>query len=215
MASGDGPRRRLGRGVLAAVVLPPIAFLALTVAASRAMHVPLPDFSRDPTATLHGSALTGVQSNVGVLVWWTGAAVAFFAAFLAPREGSDAAASSFLIWSGAITAVLTLDDLFQFHEDLAERYLRLNDKIVVAIYGIAVLAYLVRFRRLILRTDYPLLVAGLALFAGSNAVDLLLQDRWLSDWRIFVEDGLKLLGIVSWSAYLIRASRQLTARQAR
>jgi len=194
--------------VAAAIVVPPLVFLALTIVASRAMQVPLPNFSRDPTATLQGSALTGVQSNLGVLVWWTGAAVAFFAAQSLDGRRRDDVARRFLIWSAAITAVLTLDDLLQFHEDLAERYLRLDDKVVVGAYGLAVVVYLVRFRELIFRTEYPLLVAGLALFAGSSAVDLLLQDRWLSEWRIFVEDGLKLLGIASWSGYLIRTSLQ-------
>jgi hypothetical protein len=144
-----------------------------------------------------------------VLVWWAASSMCFFAAIAVRRAGHDAALQEFLLWSGTITAVLTLDDLFQFHEDLAVRYLRIDDKLVVLTYGVAVLAYLVRFRRIILKSEYPLLLAGLALFGGSNVVDVALQDRWISDWRIFVEDGLKLLGIVSWSAYLIRTALQL------
>jgi hypothetical protein len=37
-----------------------------------------------------------------------------------------------------------------------------------------------------------------------------LSDRWTSDGRIFLEDGLKLLGIAGWSSYLIRTTFQLT-----
>jgi hypothetical protein len=211
METDHAARRRVGPAVIAATFGPAVALLALTAAASVVARVPLTVFSRDPTATLGGNPLTGVQSHLGVLVWWAAAAVCFLGAALLRRARRDPASTAFLVWSGSITAVLTLDDLFQFHEDLAVRYLRIEDKVVVLAYGLAVLTYLVRYRRIILRSDYPLLLAGLVLFAASNAVDVVLQDRWMSDWRIFVEDGLKLLGIASWSSYLIRTSYQLAA----
>jgi hypothetical protein len=206
------PRRGLGRGVLAAVLLPPAVLLALTVVASRAGDIPLGLFSRDPTATLNANPLTGVQSQLGVLVWWAGASISFFAGAVLHRARRDRTLVEFLRWSASITAVLTLDDLFQFHEDLAERYFGLNDAVVVVVYGLAVLVYLVRFRRVILRSQYVLLVAGLTLFAGSNLVDALLQDRWMSEWRIFLEDGFKLFGIVNWSAFLILTSLEMMTR---
>ncbi|MFN2565544.1 MAG: hypothetical protein ABR499_11130 [Gemmatimonadaceae bacterium] len=202
-------RRGAGLALLAAIYVPTVLFLALTVLASTAAHIPLATFSRDPTATLGGNPLTGVQSNLGVLVWWAAAGICFFAGAVLRRSPGEQSLVGFLTWSGSITGVLTLDDLFQFHEDLAVRYLRLDDKLVVLAYGVAVVTYLVRYRRTIVRSDYPLLVAGLVLFAASNAVDVVLQDRWASEWRIFVEDGFKLFGIVSWSAYLIRTSLQL------
>lgn len=212
METDYAPRPRIGRGVLAAISLLPAALLVLTIVASRRANVPLAVFSRDPAATFAGHPLTGVQSHLGVLVWWAGASIALFAAALLRHARGDRASSAFLVWSGVISAVLTLDDLFQFHEDLAPRHLGLHDKIVVFAYGVAVLAYLVRFRRAILRSAYPLLLAGLVLFGGSNVVDLVLQGRWLSEWRIFVEDGFKLYGIVSWTAYLVVTSLTLTAR---
>ena len=203
-------RRRVGPAVLAATFGPAVLLLALTVAASAAMRLPLALFVRDATATLGGNPLTGVQSHLGVLAWWAAAAICFFGAAVLRRERRDRSSTAFLVWSGSITAVLALDDLFQFHEDLAVRYLRLDDKAVVLVYGVAVVTYLVRYRRMILRSDYSLLAAGLALFAASNVVDVFLQDRWTSDARIFVEDGLKLLGIAGWSSYLIRTTFQLT-----
>jgi hypothetical protein len=211
----DAPRRRVSHALLALTLVPPIVLIAATAVAHVIARVPLAVFSRDPTATLGANPLTGVQSHVGVLVWWAAAGICIFAAAVAQRSGRGSMPVQFLVWSAAITAVLTLDDLFQVHEDLAVRYLGINDKVVVLAYGLAVLTYLVRFRRLILQTSYPLLVAGLGLFAGSNAVDLVLQDRWLSDWRIFVEDGLKLLGIACWSAYLIDTAFQLTRHRAK
>ena len=210
MEADHQSRRRVGPGVLAATFGPAVLVLALTAAASAATHLPLALFVRDATATLGGNPLTGVQSHLGVLVWWAAAAVCFFGAALL-RERQDRSGTTFLVWSGSITAVLALDDLFQFHEDLAVRYLRVDDKAVVLVYGVAVVTYLVRCRKMILWSDYSLLVAGLTLFAASNVVDVFLQDRWMSDGRIFLEDGLKLLGIASWSSYLVRTTFQLTA----
>jgi hypothetical protein len=215
MQTDDAPRRRVSHALLALTVVPPIILIAATAVAHVIARIPLAVFSRDPTATLGGNPLTGVQSHVGVLVWWVAAGICIFAAAVVQRSGGGSRPVQFLLWSGSITAVLTLDDLFQVHEDLAVRYLGINDKVVVLAYGLAVLTYLVRFRRFILRTHYPLLVAGLGLFAGSNAVDLVLQARWLSDWRIFVEDGLKLLGIACWSAYLIDTAFQLAGHTAK
>jgi len=37
------------------------------------------------------------------------------------------------------------------------------------------------------------------------------QERWSSPWRILFEDGFKLLGIVSWSSYLIRTCSRTAA----
>lgn len=209
MEADHQSRRTMGPAVLAATFGPAVLLLALTAAASAAMRLPLALFVRDPAATLGGNPLTGVQSHLGVLVWWAAAAVCFFGAAVLRRTRHDRPGTAFLVWSACITAVLTLDDLFQVHEDLAVRYFRLDDKIVVLAYGVAVMTYLVRYRRMILRSDYFLLAAGLALFAASNVVDVLLQDRWTSDARIFVEDGLKLLGIAGWSSYLIRTTFQL------
>lgn len=207
MEANNHSRTRLGPAVITATFGPAVVVLALTVAASAATGIPLATFVRDPAATLGGNPLTGIQSHVGVLVWWAAAAACFLgAALVRPHNQSDTA---FLVWSGTITAVLTLDDLFQFHEDLAVRYFGFDDRAVTLAYGVAVLIYLVRYRGTILRTDYFLLAAGLALFAASNVVDGLFTDRWPADTRIFVEDGFKLLGIAGWSSYLVRTVLQL------
>jgi hypothetical protein len=110
---------------------------------------------------------------------------------------------SFLGWSGLLTTVLLLDDLFLFHESLAPDYLGLRQRLVLLSYGIATAWYLARFRRIVLGPDVRVLLAALVFFTMSVFVDAL-QERWPSPWRILFEDGFKLLGIASWSAYLTR-----------
>jgi hypothetical protein len=108
----------------------------------------------------------------------------------------------FLFWSGLITSVLLLDDFFLLHDALIPRYLGLSEKVIFLGYGMVTASYLLRFRRIVLHSDYAVVVA-LAAFAFSIFIDAF-QSSWPSPWRILFEDGIKLLGIVSWSTYLSR-----------
>jgi len=64
---------------------------------------------------------------------------------------------------------------------------------------------------IIIRSGWIFLLLAFVFFGLSLVVDLFLQNRWHSPWRIFFEDGFKLLGIVSWSCYLIQSSLQTIA----
>ena len=110
---------------------------------------------------------------------------------------------AFLFWSGLITSVLLLDDFFLLHDALIPRYLGLSEKVIFLGYGIVTAWYLLRFRHIVLGAEYAVLFVALVGFALSILIDAF-QSRWPSPWRILFEDGFKLLGIVSWSTYLIR-----------
>ena len=198
---------------LAVVYGPTIIFLALTLGASRYADIPMAAFSRDPAATLKAHPLTGVQSNLGVLVWWAAAAIGFFGYAVLRQRRSDATLRSFLLWSSVVTAVLALDDFFLFHDDLGPRYMKLNQNLIQLGYGALLVWHLLRFRRHILHSAYLLLLLSLAFFGSSVIIDFF-QHHWSSPWRIFFEDGFKLLGIVSWSAYLIQSCFQACAARA-
>ena len=189
---------------LAAVYVPTLLILSATVWANFQAAVPFSFFSRDATATFNGHPLTGVQSTIGVLVWWAAAGICFFSYAVLRGARKDKLLPAFLLWAGAISALLALDDMFLIHEDLAHRYLSLNEKVVFLGYGALTLWWLIRFRRTILDSEYLLLILALTFFGSSIVVDLL-QHHLSSPSRIFFEDGFKLLGIVSWSGYLMGA----------
>jgi hypothetical protein len=196
--------------------LVPSALLLFAVALlSVSRQIPVGMFTRDPTALADMDPLTGVLSNLGVLLWSATAAITLFGAALL-KGAQPAQMSRFLFWSGALTLVLTLDDLFQFHEDLAERYLGLKDGTFYLALGLAMIGYLARFRRMILRSGYALVfVFALAFFAFSVAIDSVL-DRWLwrlGTWEVFAEDGAKFLGIASWFGYFARTTYRLLAER--
>ena len=177
--------------------------LAIAALVSVYRDVPIGFVLRDPLATLHAHPLTGALSNVGVLVWCAAAAICFLTrTLLRQQEGTDEV-RAFLLWSGLISVVLLLDDFFQFHDGLVPTYLGLSEEPIFLGYGLLTAWYLVRFRHVILASEWGVLFAALAFFALSMLVDAF-QERWSSPWRILFEDGFKLLGIVSWSSYLIR-----------
>jgi len=169
--------------------------------------------ARDPIATLGGDPLTGVQSSLGVVIWWSAAAVCLFSWAVVRRAGDNHKIASFLLWSGLITAWLAFDDLFMFHDGIAQEFLGLRERAVVASYLLVIGLYLVWFRKTIRRSEWLLLAVSLALFAGSIVGDFVSQQMALAAGQDtppeelnYFEDVLKLLGIVGWSAYFIRFS---------
>src|SRR5688500_2015555 len=199
------PRRQLGLNfsTLALIYGPTLLLFALTSWATFQADLSISFFSRDPTATLKGHPLTGMQSTLGVLVWWAAAGICFFSCLVLQRSQGNTKLFSCLLWSGVIVSVLALDDMFLIHKDLARRYLSLNVKYVFLAYGLLVVWYVIKFRRNIFDSEYFLLFLAFALLGSSILVDFF-QNKWLSPARILFEDGAKLLGIVTWSAYLIR-----------
>lgn len=167
--------------------------------------------TRDVAAIAGIHPLSGILSSVGILFWWTSATIWFFAAFLR-RVFQGTSGVGFLIYSGLLSAYLGLDDLFQFHEYLAPTYLEVSEG---AVYGLLVFAtafYLWRYRRSFQRPDGVLLLIALAFLSGSVVVDVALEPwLWrLKDWTLFIEDGLKWLGICFWTAFcVVRCTRDL------
>lgn len=203
-------QRSLNFSALAIIYGPTFFVLAVTLWAKFQANVPISFFSLDPTATLNGHPLTGMQSTLGVLVWCAAAGICFFSYLLLQRTQGNKQFCSFLLWSGAISAVLALDDMFLVHEDLAHRYLLLDEEVVFLAYGFLVVWYLIKFRRNILDSEYLLLLLAFAFFGSSIVVDLF-QSKWTFPGRIFFEGGAKLLGIVTWSGYLIRTCFHVVA----
>jgi hypothetical protein len=198
------PARSLGRPGPALVLwTSALAVLAVSAAASVWLGIQIAFFVRDPVTTLNGHPLTGVLSNVGVLLWCTAAAICFFAS--AVLRGRRSALAAFFVWSAIVTTVLLLDDFFLFHDDLARRIFGLKQRHVELAYLVGVVGYLLAFRRVLFESDWGLLFVALALFAVSMGVDQI-QHRWPSPWRIGVEDGAKFLGIVGWMGFFVQTA---------
>lgn len=171
------------------------------------MHVvrgiPVQDMTRD-VADIGGiHPFAGFLSSLGILLWAASGAIWIFSALLLHAAGAHGQ-TSFAFGFGTVTWLLAVDDLFQLHESLGPAYLGWNEGIGYALLGASVLALLAVHRSSIVASRYlPLLISFLCLGA-SVFVDVL--EPWL--WRtrslaFLLEDGLKWLGIVGWSAYAV------------
>jgi len=164
--------------------------------------IPFGTLTGDPAAIGGDPLYTGFLSQVGLFFWSAAAAVSLFSAAVLSPHPDAVELRRFLLASGLLTLVLGLDDAFLLHEGLFP-YFGVPEILVYATYAGAVLFYLTRFASTIRRTEYVLLGTALLFFGISVALDLLEPpgiDRFL------LEDGAKLVGIVSWLAYFASAA---------
>ncbi len=191
-------RRRGALRVLAAG----LAFAAVTAGCTAILHmsgtIPAEQLLKDPGVLNPGPWYLGAVSYFGIALWTAACAVTLFARTLL-REDRDAELRRFLLASGLFSALLGIDDLFMLHDVVAPELLGLSEKAVIGVYGLLGLAYAIRFRGVILRTEVLLLASAIAFFGLSVAVDVLDVD----DARfLLAEDGAKLAGITLWFSYL-------------
>ncbi len=204
------------RAWLLAVLAVSAALIAIvSIAVNLLLDAPLDVLVRDPMATAGGHPLTGALSHVGVLTWWAAAVVCVFAGFLVRRWGGGSEAAWFLLWAGAISALLALDDLFMFHDDLLWRHTPVPQRAAIAVIVLVVVVFVWRFRRVIAQSEWSLLAVAGALFALSIGVDFV-SDRMATAPEVtFVEDWLKLVGILAWATYLISLAATFVEQAAR
>lgn len=176
-----------------------ILLLIVMTALSVSLDIPFQRFVRDPADLAQIHPLSGVLSNIGVLVWCSTAAVCMFAFALLRTRSGRSPLGMFLLCSGFLTLMLLADDLFQVHETLFPIYLKIPESVTFGLYGLVTLFIVIRFFTPIMSTNYRLLLLAFALFGVSILVDMLFPEPSLL--RYLVEDGAKFMGIVSWLVY--------------
>lgn len=174
-----------------------LAFLILCipVAAKLLWDVPPEYMLRDAAAVTDTPAYIGIVSNLGLLLWAATAGICLFAAASQPHV------RRFWLYAGLLTMALLADDWLLLHENGFPVYLGIPEKLVYALYGLATLGYVVRFRRLLLRAEYLVLLVAFGWFAASVGADAFLDGVvWVPGFFLW-EDGAKLFGIVTWLVF--------------
>ncbi len=170
-------------------------------------------FFIDPVAEFNAPMYVGLISNFGVLLWCAAASICLLCGWIVFQSGDNRELAWFLICAGLVSALLMFDDLYLLHEEVLPDHLHIPQKIVFLAYGALVLGFLVRFRQMILNTEFMLLGLAFGFFAVSAVVDLFVTPEEFVVFgsipgRHVIEDGCKLLGIATWSAYFIRTCLQ-------
>jgi len=161
---------------------------------------------RDPAATFEAPFYVGMISNIGILIWCASTSICFFT-FAITRQHSTLMMSSFLLGSGAINCLLLFDDFFLLHEEVFPNYLYLSEKKVMVLYLMFGLWYAWKHRKTILKTHFLFLITAISFFVlsvGCDQATFYFPESWLEDGtQKLIEDGLKLLGIVTFAYYYI------------
>lgn len=155
----------------------------------------------DPITSLNGEIWTGFGSNLGVFIWACSAAIAIFSGLSLIYSTGLKQESYFLIIFGLLTLVLSLDDLFLFH-DLVLPHFGISEYVIYVFYALTGFYILFKYLKLISQNENLLFYIGGTLFCFSIVIDVLPASPLLG----FFEDAVKFVGIFAWSGYLARTS---------
>jgi hypothetical protein len=196
-----GPDLRLRRpvAVLAVVYGASAIVLAAALTASAASGLPGGYFSRRPMAGTPcvdvSCFFAGLVTRVALMAWVACAAGCLLLAYLARRSGERPRRRGMLVYAGAFTAALALDEAFLLHDAVGA--LVPGGKLLFYFgYAAAASGFVVAYRSAIRRTSWWILALALGLLAASIGLDQLTS-------REFLEDASKLLGVAAWTTYFL------------
>ena len=139
--------------------------------------------------------LTGISETL-----WCGAiAICIFTAVLLPKTSNPY--RLFLLVSALVMALLYFDDRFRLTLILCVFFgnYKIVKTTVYSFYGLLLILYGTRFRRIIRHTPYIPLLVSFCLFAFSSAIDITpMSSRGL---HAMLEDGSKLIGLINLTIY--------------
>jgi len=183
-------------------------------------NIPVWYLTKDPNAiTEGGDFYYGAFSNLGVILWTITATLCFFSTIYLKRYYPNSPFRSFLLHGGILTTLLLLDDVYMWHEQMFPVYLGINTLVVYAAYLVYAIYFVVRFRNIIFKTEYLILLASIFLMALSVLIDIIhdrqiidnillknsgLRPALIGELSVLFEDTFKGLGIFTWLIYFSR-----------
>ncbi|RUT09700.1 hypothetical protein DSM106972_001950 [Dulcicalothrix desertica PCC 7102] len=201
--------------VIFKVVFPTTVFFIAVLLISRLQGISTNILVGDPNEIAGLPPYAGMISMLGVLFWCASAVICIFTSYiLTKNDGLQTRKwSRFLLFSGCITVLMLLDDLFQIHEYYYHPFINLsafkNSRFVInlfeslffSIYIVLISIYLLKFKNLFKNTNYPIVIMAILFFVLSVLVDVGTPETMVLHTSI--EDGSKLLGIVTWFSYFL------------
>lgn len=178
--------------------------LLIVIIISTSKNISLDTLTKDPTETMNAPFYIGAFSNIGIILWCSAGVLCLFNA-MQMSGGNLTEYRSFLIVSALLTFMLAFDDLFLLHEEVFPRYFHVPENAVILTYINIFILYLILFRKTILSTEYFILALAFFFIGMAKVSDLLPLPE---EKDTFLEDSIKLFGIVSWFIYFYRLNRR-------
>lgn len=201
--------RPLVLGYLAAAAFMGLAELLVHIA-----DRPFEYVAREPASAVQDTgcdgmrcALAGLHATGTSLVWFFGAVAALLAAWVLRRQGRDLELMRTLLLAGGLTAVMVADDVFLLHDYVLDAVI--TQAAPTSAYGLAAVFVGARLRRFGDHGSLALLVVAGTMLAASAGL-----DRFYEEGPAELEDGLKLFGVVTWTAMLLRLAVPAAPRPA-
>lgn len=158
------------------------AALALLLVVADLAGVPPEELTPDPNSVAEQSAYVGVLSTLGVMLWGSMAAACLLAGAVLRGSGEPSSGSRFMLATGALFALLGVDDAALIHENVAPDSLGVPQRVVLGAYLALVAGWLVAFRAELSRSRPALLLCAAPCFAASLAVDFVDASRVVEDY---------------------------------
>ena len=178
------------------------AILSLIIFLGIENDVELDHFTQDPASIMNTPFYLGFFSYIGILFWCASATVCLFMYYMSDEISAEQKRKKqFLLFSGLISCLLLFDDLFLLHESVFPVYFHIPKNVVYLIYVNFILAYVLLFRNELLNSEFIILVIAFGLIGAAQFVDLLPMPIPEDS---FLEDAVKLFGIVTWFTYYMR-----------
>jgi hypothetical protein len=163
--------------------------------------------TRDPSSIMSAPFYLGLFSNIGILFWCSSATICLFSYALLRKDIRAKEYSSFFLFSGLLTSLLLFDDFFLIHESVFPDYLNINEKIIYAGYIVLVLIFFLRFKTILKKTEFIILLSAVIFFGLS-----IVCDNIFPNIPAVIEDTFKLVGITTWFTYFARICLQQVSR---
>jgi hypothetical protein len=149
----------------------------------------------------------GMLSSWSSMLWMATSTVCLFTAAITWNSTSDRAMWRFVLFSGLLSFMLAVDDLYLLHDRILPRALHTSEDVFYLLYLFLMTGYIIIFIRQIIRSDYILFWIAfffLAFSRGFYKLIPLLGDFYTAN------DMFKYFGIVFWLAFFVRtAAKQL------
>ncbi len=192
-----------------------LIFLVATYWIAKVQNIPMYVLVADPAEIAHKPPYMGLLSQIGILLWSGTLCICWFTASLLGKDKireTRIGWSEFLWASGCLTLLFLLDDWLQIHEYTpvflgfasepsgVPRGLQNSIEACVEILYFSIfVAYLWRYKSRIMQSNVVPIIVALIFIGISTAIDLLPHEHMRSS--DLLEEGSKLIGILSWFNY--------------
>lgn len=143
------------------------------------------------------------------MLWMATATICLFTVAIT-KGSSNRTIRRFLLFSGLLSFILAVDDLYLLHDRILPKALHVPEFVFYLLYLFLMFGYLLIFIRQITQSDYILFWIAFFFLAFSRGFYKLIP--FLGEFMT-ANDMLKYFGIVFWLAYFVRTSAKYLRRE--